>query len=100
MPAAALLKLSPPSGILLPAECLPPPEPSRIDVVQAVCGRWGVGVAAVMGKGRTRRISLTRRACSVALHRLCPSLSLGDIGAALGLSADAVLYHLEVAGVS
>lgn len=89
--------------IVLPAECLPPTGEAHLaasDVVRAVAEAWGVPTMEVRSRSRQGRIVRARRACMVALVRLCPWLTLTQIGAAVGITHHAtVLYHLRKAGV-
>lgn len=89
------------TALALPTEALPPLEPDPAVVVAVVCARWGLDRATVTAGGLrgSRRVSLARRACCVALRRLCPSRSLHEIGDAVGLDHTTVIHHLRIAGI-
>jgi chromosomal replication initiation ATPase DnaA len=86
--------------LTLPADCLPPVEADPDAVIASVCAAWRLEASQIVGGGPrgSRRIGLARRACCVSLRRLCPSMSLQEIGAVVGLDYTTVLYHLRKAG--
>ena len=88
--------------LTLPPECLPPVEADPAEVVARVCAAWRLEASQVTRTGvrGTRRLSLARRACVVALRRLCPSMSLAEIAGEVGIDYTTVHYHLGKAGVT